>query len=127
MYTWSPLGVPPPPLKNLVQYCWRYCNPNFEKWKNAKSVLVPMLKQEKLTDYSTASRIQLNNSFSVNHYFSFRIKQEMPIVHIVTSLFVSILFHFTLILLKLENALITADLLNQNPTKNVMLLYKKLF
>ena len=51
----------------------------------------------------------------------------MPIVHIVISLFVSILFHFTLILLKLENALIIAALLNQNPTKNVMLLYKKLF
>ena len=86
-----------------------------------------MLRQEKLTDYSTASRIQLNHSFSVNHYFSFRIKQEMPIVHIVINLFVSILFHFTLILLKLENALSIADLLNQNPTKNVMLLYKKLF
>ena len=92
-----------------------------------KSVLVPMLRQEKLTDYSTASRIQLNHSFSVNRYFSFRTKQEMPIVHIVISLFVSILFHFTLILLKLENALIIANLLNQNPTKNVMLLYKKLF
>ena len=31
-----------------------------------------------------------------------------------------------LILLKLEHALITADLLNQNPTKEVMLLYKKI-
>ena len=31
-----------------------------------------------------------------------------------------------LTLLKLEHALITADLLNQNPTKKVMLLYKKL-
>ena len=40
-----------------------------------------MLRQEKLTDYSTASRIQLNHSFSVNHYFSFRIKQELPIVY----------------------------------------------
>ena len=39
----------------------------------------------------------------------------------------SILFHFTLILLKLKHPLITADLLNQNPTKKVMLLYKKLF
>ena len=39
----------------------------------------------------------------------------------------SILFHFTLILLKLEHALITTDLLNQNPTKKVMLLYGKLF
>ena len=78
-------------------------------------------------DYSTAPRIQLNHSFSVNHYVSFRIKQELPIVYIVISLFVSILFHFTLILLKLENVLITVDLLNQNPTKNVMLLYKKLF
>ena len=85
-----------------------------------------MLKQEKLTDYSTASRIQLNHSFSVNHYFSFRIKQELPIVYSY-KLFVSFLFHFTLILLKLEYALITADLLNQNPTKNVILLYKKLF
>ena len=101
MYTWSPLGVPP--LENLVQYCWRYCNPDFEKWKNTKSVLVPMLRQKKLTDYSTASRIQLNHSFSVNHYFSFRIKQELPIVYIVISLFVSVLFHFMLILLKLEN------------------------
>ena len=39
----------------------------------------------------------------------------------------SILFHFTLILLKFEHALITADLLNQNPTKKLMFLYKKLF
>ena len=39
----------------------------------------------------------------------------------------SLLFHFMLIILKLEHALITADLLNQNPTKKVMLLYKKLF
>ena len=46
---------------------------------------------------------------------------------LVISLFVSILFHFTLILLKLEHALITADLLNQNSTKKVKLLYKKLF
>ena len=38
----------------------------------------------------------------------------------------SVLFHFTLILLKLKHALITADLLNQNPTKKVMLLYKKI-
>ena len=36
----------------------------------------------------------------------------------------SILFHFILILLKLEHALITADLLNQNPTKTVNLLCK---
>ena len=35
--------------------------------------------------------------------------------------------HFTLILLKLEHALITPDLLNQNPTKKVMLLYKSCF
>ena len=34
----------------------------------------------------------------------------------------SILFHFTLILLKLEHA----DLLNENPTKKVMLLRKKI-
>ena len=37
----------------------------------------------------------------------------------------SVLFRFTQMLLKLEHALITADLLNQNPTKKVMLLYKK--
>ena len=37
----------------------------------------------------------------------------------------STLFHFTLILLKLEHALVTTDLLNQNPTKKVILLYKK--
>ena len=43
------------------------------------------------------------------------------------SLFVSILFHFTLILLKLEHALITSVLLNQNPSKKVMLLQKKRF
>ena len=36
------------------------------------------------------------------------------------------LFHFTLILLKLKHCLTTADLLNQNPTKNVILLYKKI-
>ena len=36
-------------------------------------------------------------------------------------------FIFSLILLKLEHALITADLLNQNPTKKVKLLYKNLF
>ena len=34
---------------------------------------------------------------------------------------------FKLKLLKLEHALITADLVNQNPTKKVMLLNKKLF
>ena len=38
-----------------------------------------------------------------------------------------IFFHFTLILLKIEHALITTDLLNQNPTKKVMLLHKKCF
>ena len=38
----------------------------------------------------------------------------MTIVHIVL---------FTLILLKLKQGLITADLLNQTPTKKVMLLY----
>ena len=38
--------------------------------------------------------------------------------------FVSILFHFTLILLKLEHALISTELLSQNQTKKVMLLYK---
>ena len=38
-----------------------------------------------------------------------------------------ILFHFTLMLLTLELAIIIADLLNQNPTKKVMLLRKKLF
>ena len=35
--------------------------------------------------------------------------------------------HFTLILFKIEHALITADLLNQNPAKKVMLLHKKCF
>ena len=30
-------------------------------------------------------------------------------------------------MLKLEHALITADLLNKNPTKKVMLLYEELF
>ena len=39
----------------------------------------------------------------------------------------SILFHFTLILLNLEHALITADLLGENSTKEDMLLYRKLF
>ena len=39
----------------------------------------------------------------------------------------SISFYFMLILLKLEHALITADLLNQNPTKKVKLLYRKSF
>ena len=34
---------------------------------------------------------------------------------------------FMLILLKLEHALITANLLNQDPTKKVMLLHKKMF
>ena len=38
-----------------------------------------------------------------------------------------VLFHFMLILLKIEPALITADLLNQNPTKKVMFLHKKCF
>ena len=37
------------------------------------------------------------------------------------------LFNFTLILLKLKYVRITTDLLNQNPTKNVILLHKKLF
>ena len=39
----------------------------------------------------------------------------------------SILFHFTLILLKLGHAFITTDLLNQNPTKKVMSLHKNCF
>ena len=39
----------------------------------------------------------------------------------------SILFHFRLILLKLEHVFITEDLLNQNPTKKIKLLYKKMF
>ena len=39
----------------------------------------------------------------------------------------SMLFHFMLILLKLEHALITADLVNQNPTKKVICCIKKLF
>ena len=39
----------------------------------------------------------------------------------------SVLFHFTRILLKLEHDLITADLLNQTLTKKVILLCKKLF
>ena len=30
-------------------------------------------------------------------------------------------------IIKIEHALITADLLNQNPTKKVMLLHKKMF
>ena len=47
-------------------------------------------------------------------------------VRIADSLFMSILFHFVLILLKLEHALIIAGLLNQNSTKKVMLLYKKI-
>ena len=34
---------------------------------------------------------------------------------------------FSLILLKLKHTLITGDLLNQNPTKRVMSLYRKLF
>ena len=63
-------------------------------------------------------------SYPTKSLISFRIKQELLIVYI--SLFVFILFHFTLILLKLEHALITADLLNQNPTKKVMLFYKKI-
>ena len=37
------------------------------------------------------------------------------------------MFHFTLLLLKCEHVLITASLLNQNPTKKVILLYKKMF
>ena len=39
----------------------------------------------------------------------------------------SVLFHFALILPKLEHAVIIADLVNQNPTKKVMLLHKKMF
>ena len=38
-----------------------------------------------------------------------------------------ILFQFTLMLLKLERGFITVDLLNQNPKKKVMLLYKNCF
>ena len=50
------------------------------------------------------------------------LKQESLIVYSFKFICVwqrSILFHFTLILLKLEHALVTADLLNQNPTKDV--------
>ena len=41
----------------------------------------------------------------------------MTAVHII-------LFHFTLKLLTLEHAIMTADLLNQTPTKKVMLLFQ---
>ena len=44
---------------------------------------------------------------------------------IAISLFVSILFHFKLNINKIGTH--SADLLNQNPTKKIMLLYKKLF
>ena len=60
------------------------------------------------------------------NYFSLRIKQELLIVYSYKFI-VCILFHFTLILLKLEHAVMTADLLIQNPTKKVMLLHKKCF
>ena len=52
----------------------------------------------------------------------FRIKQESLIVYSYKFICVCI-FHFTLILLKLEHALMTPDSLNQNQTKKVMLLY----
>ena len=35
---------------DLFEYCQRFCNPNFEKWKNKKSGLVPMLRQKKLVN-----------------------------------------------------------------------------
>ena len=60
----------------------------------------------------------------MNHYFSFRIKPELLIV--CSYKFLSILFHFTLRLLKFKHALITADLLNQIRTKKVMLLFEKI-
>ena len=86
-----------------------------------------MLRQKKLTDYSTASCIQLNHSFSVNHYFSFRIKQELPIVYIVISLFVSVLFHFMLILLKLENEKCTRSKLENEKARIADSLYSYKF
>ena len=52
--------------------------------------------------------------------------ESLIFLFIVLGLFVSISFHFTLLLLKLEHAVITTDLLNQNPTKKVMLQCKKI-
>ena len=60
---------------------------------------------------------------------SFRINQELLIVYNYKFICVSqlsILFHFTLMLLKLKHVLITADLVNQYLTKKVMLLYIKI-
>ena len=53
-------------------------------------------------------RLRLVSNRIINKsLFLFQNKARIPIVY---SLFVSILFHFTLIILKLEHALITADL-----------------
>ena len=68
---------------------------------------------------NTASRIQLNHWFSVNHYLSFRIKQGLLIVYSYKFICVCL---YCFILLKLKHALFTAGLLNQIPTKKVMLL-----
>ena len=85
-----------------------------------------MLRQEKLTDYSTASRIQLNHSFSVNHYFSFRMKQELPIVYSYKFICVYIISFYANIT-KIGIRSYHSRFTHQNPTKNVILLYKKLF
>ena len=34
--------------KDLLEQFWIYCNPKFQKWKNAKSSLVSLSRQEKL-------------------------------------------------------------------------------
>ena len=94
--------------------------------KMRKSVLVPMLRQEKLRDYSTASRIQLNHSFSVNHYFSFRIKQELPIVYSYKFICVYIISFYANIT-KIGIRSYHCRFTESKPTKNVILLYKKLF
>ena len=63
----------------------------------------------------------------MNHYFSFRIKRELLTVYSYKFICVYIVsFYVNIVLLKLKHALITADLLNQNPANKVMLLYKEI-
>ena len=72
--------------------------------------------------------MQLNHYFSVNHYFSFRIKQKLQIIYSCKFIcFHIVSFYANITIIYIINiTLITADLLNQNPTKKVMLLNTKI-
>ena len=95
--------------------------------KKRKSVLVPMLRQEKLADYSAASRIQLLKSFIFcRSLLFFQKKQELPIVYSYKFICVYIISFYANIT-KIRIRSYHCRFTESKPTKTVILLYKNCF